>query len=121
MIRKSQNAASALRQCRSFAELHALFEALIGPIHGIGPLAIYDITTRVGAHLGLEPGFVYLGAAKGAKALNLDHRREFLALRPREVEDCLCIYKDDLEALQSVLLSKAAPRAIAPRIRRPPH
>lgn len=54
-----------------------------------------------------EPGRVYLhtGTADGAKALGLNCRREsldpdelpteFRRLTPREIEDCLCLYKDE--------------------------
>ena len=88
-----------------FAELHTLVAASIQQIHGIGPLTVYDITTRVGAFLGLEPGRVYLhaGTAKGARNLGLETRASeipmealpgaFRQLTPAEAEDCLCIYR----------------------------
>jgi hypothetical protein len=129
--RCSQDAASVLKRCRSFAELHEMFEALIGPIPGVGPLGIYDIASRVGAHLGLEPEFVYLhsGTRRGAEALGLGHGRSFLdraelpapfhVLRPREIEDCLCIYAETLEALQMAQRNKPTPRAIPPFVRKP--
>jgi hypothetical protein len=59
----------------------------------------------------LEPKAVYLhaGTAGGAKALGLDHTAETLVLselppafrhlRPHEVEDCLCLYQDELEKI----------------------
>jgi hypothetical protein len=81
-------------------------------IRGIGALAIYDIATRIGGYLRLEPEVVYLyaGTSKGARALGLDGAKTldpkalpaaFRVLRPREIEDCLCIYAGDLARLRS--------------------
>ncbi len=110
--RTLEAAASLLRRCQSFAELHDVVYAKIGMIRGIGPLTVYDIATRVGGHLGLEPEVVYLhaGTSKGARALGLDGAETlapkalppvFQVLRPREMEDCLCIYASDLSRLRS--------------------
>jgi len=77
------------------------------PIAGIGILIVYDVTTWIGAYLDLAPEVVYLhaGAGKGAAALGFDKRgtvnrrdlpRAFWRLRANEIEDCLCIYKDEL-------------------------
>lgn len=95
------------RRASSFADLHNLVEHTIRPIRGIGPLAVYDITHRLGCYLGLEPEEVYLhaGTKVGANALGFarartldpaDLPRAFRRLRPHEIEDCLCIYKDEL-------------------------
>ena len=98
-------------EIRSFDELHKLVVRTIGPISCIGPLTIYDTSHRIGAHLGLAPEFVYMhaGVCSGVKALGLNYRTDklpmsvfpgaFHRLRPEQVEDCLCIYKDDLKAL----------------------
>jgi hypothetical protein len=108
--RRLQACAAQLRRCRSFAELHEVIKKQIGVMPGIGPLTVYDVANTIGAHLRLEPKLVYLhaGTAAGAKALGLDYRREtldpaelpaeFRRLRPREVEDCLCMYKDEFAA-----------------------
>jgi hypothetical protein len=92
----------------SFAELHNLVEQTIGDVHGIGPLTVYDTAQRIGAYLDLYPERVYLhaGTREGAGALGLDHRRAALEmqelpealreLEPCEVEDVLCIYKEEL-------------------------
>jgi hypothetical protein len=102
-------ASAGLRSATSFADLIAAVQDAIGGIQGIGELMVYDTALRLGAFLGLEPDLVYLhsGTRQGAKALGLDHRRPALAmrelpavlrsLRPREVEDLLCIYKDELK------------------------
>jgi hypothetical protein len=108
--RRLQACAARLRRCGSFAKLYELVKEEIGGIRGIGPLTVYDVANGIGAQLGLGPELVYLhaGTAVGAKALGLDHRREsihpselpaeFQRLRPGEMEDCLCLYKDELLA-----------------------
>jgi len=97
----------ALQGASSFDELFELVEALIRPIYGIGELAVYDTALRIGERLGLEPTKVYLhrGTREGAKALGLAYRRkaielaelptELRSLPARELEDVLCIYKDE--------------------------
>ena len=67
---------------------------------------VYDTALRIGAKLGVEPKTVYLhrGTRSGAKALGIETNRPFIevhefprqlrSLRPRELEDCLCIYKE---------------------------
>jgi hypothetical protein len=110
--RKLVATARQLRDSASFAELHEVVRSAIDPIKGIGPLTVYDIATRIGGHLRLEPDVVYLhaGTAIGAKALQLNGRDTlhpemlppaFGALRPREIEDCLCIYSNELRRLRS--------------------
>jgi hypothetical protein len=78
----------------------------------VADLTIYDITHRIGAHLGLAPERVYLhrGTRVGARALGLGRGRatlelrelppEFHRLTAAEAEDCLCIYKDRLGAMR---------------------
>jgi hypothetical protein len=75
-------------------------------IRGIGELYVYDTALRIGAKLGVFPEYVYLhsGTRVGARNLGLPWegphllRRDLLpafqGLRPHEVEDCLCIFKD---------------------------
>jgi hypothetical protein len=111
--RRLRGCASELRECRTFAELHELVQDRIGGVRGIGALTVYDVANHLGAHLELEPEVVYLhaGTAGGAKALGLDPLAEtldfdrlpaaFRQLRPREVEDCLCLYQDELEAIDA--------------------
>jgi hypothetical protein len=89
-----------------FAALHGLVEEEIGSIRGIGALAVYDIAHRIGAHFGKAPERVYLhaGVRVGARALGISGDsfdpkilpKPFARLAPSEIEDCLCIYKDDL-------------------------
>jgi hypothetical protein len=106
--RNLQSCAAELASSESFADVHEICVRELSGIRGIGLLTTYDVATRVGAHLGHEPDRVYLhaGVADGARALGLNHRREslgieelpdaFRRLRPREIEDCLCIFKREL-------------------------
>jgi hypothetical protein len=89
-----------------FSALHHLVEDEIGSIKGIGALTVYDITHRIGAHFGQTPQIVYLhaGTKTGARVFkirgnSIDPRilpKAFSRLAPSEIEDCLCIYKDEL-------------------------
>jgi hypothetical protein len=89
---------------------HALLGELsesIGAVRGIGERTVYDTALRLGVVFALEPDRVYLhaGTREGAKHLSLDWRQPYLrmgdlrTLQPREVEDLLCIYKQDLAKL----------------------
>ena len=94
---------------RSFDDLHRTVQDRIGSIHRIGELAVYDIACRIGAFLGLSPDLVYLhaGTRQGARALGHrgptlhknDLSPEFHRLSAAEIEDCLCIYKTELQRL----------------------
>jgi hypothetical protein len=102
-----------LRQAKSFDHLFELVAAIIQPIRGIGELAVYDTAVRVGARFECEPTKVYLhaGTRLGAKALGLVWRNatleltelpvELRTLTARELEDLLCIYKDEFNARSS--------------------
>jgi len=101
-----QAAARRLASARDFDTLHELVEREIGSVRGIGKLMVYDIAQRIGAHLGKSPKLVYLhrGTREGAAVLGflgntLDPAKlptAFSQLTPAEIEDCLCIYKDEL-------------------------
>lgn len=77
-------------------------------IPGINEMTVYDTAYRIGAKLGLEPRLVYLhrGTRDGAVLLGFSNKRPhlepdelppaFRALRPYEIEDCLCMYEDDI-------------------------
>jgi hypothetical protein len=94
----------------TFRELYERVASALRPIRGIGLLTIYDTAHRLGAYLKLSPDEVYLhaGVRKGAKALGLGDWKAklpmsvfppaFQRLRPEQVEDCLCIYKSQLQA-----------------------
>lgn len=92
--------------CRDFDELLNLVDKAVRSVSGLGELYIYDTAERIGAFLGKLPEKVYLhaGTRKGAENWGLDTNagviemkdlpRELQALKPHEVEDLLCIYKD---------------------------
>lgn len=95
--------------CRTFDELHDVVESM--HVSGWGPVGVYDIATRIGAFLQLEPESVYLhaGVKLGwvallhAQDLPCDktqlrvHREnwpdELKVLTADEVEDFLCTYR----------------------------
>ncbi len=96
------------RACKSFDELFTMVHEAIGGISGIGSLTVYDTTLKIGSFLNLEPKRVYLhsGTRIGARPL-LDVRgrdtievtelpKPFRTLAPHQIEDCLCIYKDEI-------------------------
>jgi hypothetical protein len=100
-----------IAQSKSFDDLFSLVETKAGGITGIGELYIYDTSLCIGVKLGLLPTKVYLhaGIRKGARALSFKGRArtlevselpsEFQQLEPLEIEDVLCIFKDDLKAV----------------------
>ena len=103
--RTLQRAQHLLSGVISFEALYSEIECKIGDLHGVGALTIYDIALRIGAYLRKKPNFVYLhrGTRIGARRLGftgkaLDPRSlpsAFSRLTPDEIEDCLCIYRDD--------------------------
>lgn len=107
-----------LRSCRSFEELHSRVRQLVGGIHGLGKLYVYDVATRIGCVLQLRPERVYLhaGTREGARALGLDFRTDSIEvtdfpkvlqeLEAWELEDVLCIYKSELAGLTRGLRRK---------------
>ncbi len=96
--------------CNDFHDLFCLIGQTVRPIDGIGELYIYDTALRIGAFLRLVPDRVYLhaGVRVGARAFGFtggdyilcsDLPVAFTALQPHQIEDCLCIYKRELAAL----------------------
>jgi hypothetical protein len=104
---------SKIRRCKNFDELQTLLRRLLRRTRGIGELYIYDTAFRVGAKLGFLPIKVYLhaGTRLGASALGYDGRlpsidvsglpTELRRLKAYEIEDLLCIYKDDLRSAKT--------------------
>jgi hypothetical protein len=102
-----------IAHCADFDSLLNTISAEVRNIRGIGELYCYDTALRIGAYLHLEPDYVYLhcGTREGAKALGLvdstkqslsmkDFPRPARQLRPFELEDVLCIYKELFAAAQ---------------------
>ena len=95
-----------INKCICFFDLHELLNHLIRDIYGIGELFVYDTSLRVGSYLGFLPNKIYMhaGTRAGAKQLGIDHKKDFITkeklpdelqkLRPHEIEDFLCIFKD---------------------------
>lgn len=109
LLRKCESMCS----CRTFEALFEIVENEGRALPGIGELVVYDTALRIGAYHGLEPEEVFLhrGTRGGAKALGFDGSRRsirpdefheldtaFRRLKPREIEDCLCIYKRALKS-----------------------
>jgi hypothetical protein len=98
-----------IRKAKDFDTLFDLIETLLEPVSGIGELYLYDTALRLGATLNLHPSKVYLhaGTRTGAHALGLDAKARALEiaalpeplrmLRPHEIEDVLCIFKNDFD------------------------
>jgi hypothetical protein len=109
--RELQQARHLLARAASFEALHFEIERRIRTLDGIGALTVYDIAHRIGAKLRKKPKLVYLhrGTRIGARRLGftgkaLDPRSlpfAFSRLAPDEIEDCLCIYKDDFSSGRS--------------------
>jgi len=103
--------APRIKKASTFARLYDLIAAKAGELHGIGGLTVYDTARRLGAFLRLEPDRVYLhaGTREGARLFGLTDRewvlpsdlpRSFRRLTAGEIEDCLCIYRDELATIE---------------------
>ncbi len=94
-----------LARATSFAALHQAVEGEIGSLRGIGALTVYDIAHRIGAYFRKAPDRVYLhaGTRSGARVFGISGDsfdpkllpKPFSRLAPSEIEDCLCIYRDE--------------------------
>jgi hypothetical protein len=97
-----------LRDSASFHELWLQIKRALSHIVGLGELYVYDTALRIGAYRNLSPDRVYLhaGTRTGAKRFGFNTAdREWLDvsmlpsplrdLRAEEIEDILCIYKDE--------------------------
>lgn len=97
-----------IRQAMTFEAVFQAVEQALGDIRGLGQLAIYDVSLRLAAVLGLPPERVYLhcGSRKGARALGIRSRERSLSvdrfppelrrLHGWEIENLLCVYADEL-------------------------
>ena len=100
-------------RCSDFEELIGLIEAEVRDIKGLGELYCYDTALRIGTQQGIAPEHVYLhrGTRVGARNLGLEARARYLTmadlppafhrLAPQEVEDFLCIFKEQLKRFDS--------------------
>lgn len=102
-----------LQKAVDFYELWQLVQSAFRPIYGLGELAIYDAAERLRYRLGLESEhliYLHAGARVGARRLaggRLKKESAWGILRydvpigvrslcTHEIEDVLCIYKDEL-------------------------
>lgn len=98
------------QKARTFISFDQLYDAMeaIQP-WGIGEVTLYDVATRIGAFLKLEPTSLYLHAGpreawdtlhgKKSTAKRIpkhDLPKVLRSLPPDEVEDCLCAYREFL-------------------------
>lgn len=103
-----------IARCRTFDGLIALVKGKTGGVSNFGELCVYDAALRIGSYIGVYPREVYLhaGTKKGCRALDLNWQgrtlatkqlpRTIQALRPWEIEDFLCIYKEQIRAMSHV-------------------
>ena len=93
-----------------------------------GKLASYDVAHRIGAYLNLVPDYIYLyaGTADGAKALGLwgdkveksKFPKSLQRLSPAQIEDFLCIFKNELSSRSKISFSDENIRQVCmPRVR----
>jgi hypothetical protein len=99
-----------LGHVKDFNSLHGLLLKLKTP--GVGALAIYDTALRIGYFLGMFPQQVFLhaGTAVGASQFIEIRQRNsikvnelppaFKKLKPHQIEDCLCICKNQFKWLR---------------------
>lgn len=92
-----------VRKARNFDELHRAVGAIVGPIHGVGALLVYDVAQRICLATRLpEPPVVYLhaGTARGARTIGIRGKTVEIAALPKvlrrftsfELEDLFCNY-----------------------------
>lgn len=105
--RRLQAVGERLADACNFEVLHSLVASEIRCIPGIGELTVYDVAHRIGAHFGKAPESVHLhrGTREGARAFLLkgdtitseELPEAFWQLTAAEIEDCLCIYKEQIK------------------------
>lgn len=107
--------APRLKRLKQRGNFNELFEEICNSkIKGIGELTVYDTALRIGAYLNVKPLTIYLhaGTRKGAQTLGMDYKKQiyldmkkfnkaFQRLKAYEIEDCLCIYKDNFKGISA--------------------
>lgn len=99
-----------IKEAKNFDEIYDF--VFSGKIRGIGSLAVYDTAFRIGLYLKKTPNKVYLHCGARAGALNLQlpisGKKTLLqsdfplpfrspSIKPFEIEDILCNYKNDFK------------------------
>lgn len=99
--------AHRFERAKAFNDIFVSVKGAIGGQPGVGPLYVYDVALRIGAHLDIYPDKVYLhaGALKGAirifprdnlgRTLHKDaFPKEYQGLTSYEIENLLCLFHD---------------------------
>ncbi|MBO9538294.1 hypothetical protein [Herbaspirillum sp.] len=93
---------------KSFEAVFKIVQQITSAISGLGELYTYDTALRISVAIKHEPIHVYLhaGTRVGAKKIDIDGRRSYVSmaelskelqiLDAHEVENFLCIYKNEL-------------------------
>lgn len=128
--KRLQAAANRLTKAADFTALHRTIEEEIGGILKIGPLTVYDVAHRIGAYLGKVPTLVYLHCGTKAGAATLGFKGDtllpaqlptaFSMLTAAEIEDCLCIYREELRGASGSIRSCRSARRGCPQTRSHP-
>jgi hypothetical protein len=96
-----------------FESLHELLGRLLAQVPGAGEMYLYDTAFRLSGKFGRPPTRVFLhrGTRDGARAIGFDSGRAHIemtelpeplqVLKAYEVEDVLCLYKNDLAGSNS--------------------
>ncbi|MHB1704197.1 MAG: hypothetical protein ACYCS0_08335 [bacterium] len=107
---------SNISATKNFDNLHEIIIKSLEGLKYIGPLYYYDTAFLIGAHLDKLPEKIYLhaGTKKGAKNMEINIRnKKYIemedilchkifkkyCLKPYEIEDFLCIYKEELSTI----------------------
>ncbi len=96
----------------TFQEIYEVVKSCACPPYKNANLLVYDLSLRIGAYKDLFPSNIYLhrGALEGAQIVLNQKKlpnlisasslpKEFSVLKPHEIEDCLCIYKENIKHL----------------------
>ena len=105
-----------LSQAENFEDIFEIVKR--EKIHGFGSLAIYDTSVRIGSSRNIAPTSVYLHAGARKGMMNLENKAlvpfgmsekisvpltdlpdELQLLHPIQIENFLCLYKDEFKSL----------------------
>ncbi|WP_188014974.1 hypothetical protein [Vibrio harveyi] len=117
MSTKLLNCSFVLSQTESFEDIFEIVKR--EKVHGFGPLAIYDTSVRIGASRNIAPTSVYLHAGAQRGMTNLEDKAlvssgvsekisvplsdlpdALQPLHPIQIENFLCLYKDEFKSLE---------------------
>lgn len=103
-----------IKEIQNFEQLYALLEQQLLPIRGIGDLFIFDAALRIAAKLNYQPTeiIVQSGSKQGVRNLGLKVKNKRVTLdqlpsiirdelEPYEIENFLCIYREEFRNLEN--------------------